>query len=191
MARDLKINHLDPKEIRALHVAIYNDLTAIAANLNTRTVDGIINPSVVSIGTTPENVATTAFQYQIDGVTYHKAAVAAGTALTDADTINTAGAAIGLVWGAWILQVDAAGTISTHGVGADQVYATEALAIAALPATEANKCRIGYFTVQSLDGTKWTGKTDSLTTGSEDCTTGNFYSDAAVATAISLETLNA
>jgi hypothetical protein len=136
--------------------------------------DAIINPTVVSIGSTPENVATTAFQFMINGVTEHKAAVSAGTAFTDADTINT-GAAAGSYWGAWLIQIAAGGTITTHSVGADQVYANEAAAIAALPAAEAGNVAIGYVTVNATTDGTWTAGTDDLTGGS-DCASATFYS---------------
>lgn len=166
------------RNIKALFDAMFVDTTAMNTYLTSLSAfmiaDGIINASVVAIGSTPENVATSAFQYQIEGVPAHKAAVTAGTAFTDADTINTATAA-GSFWGAWLVQITLAGTITTHSVGADQVYTTEALAIAALPAAEAGNVAVGYVTVQSNSGAAWTAGTSDLTAAS-DCLLSNFYS---------------
>lgn len=138
--------------------------------------DAIINATTLSVGSTAENVASTAFQYKIDGVTYAKAAVTAGTAFSAADTINT-GAATGFFWGVWAVQINAAGTISTKSPASDQVYATEALAIAALPAADAGNVVIGYVTVNSNEDVDWVAQTDDLTDAS-DCLEANFYSTA-------------
>ena len=151
--------------------------------------DSIINPTVVAIGSTPENVATSAFQFMIDGVAELKAAVTVGTAFTDADTINT-GAASGSYWGAWLVQIAAGGTITTHSVGADQVYADEAAAIAALPAAEAGNLAIGYVTVNAKDDVDWVAATDDLTDGS-DCETATFYSAATDIPAAIADTVSA
>lgn len=105
-------------------------------------------------------------------------APATAIAFSAADTINN-GAAAGLYWGAWRVQVNAAGTVSTVSVSADQAYATEAAAIAALPAADADKVSLGYITVKTkTSAVKWTATIDDLTAGS-DCTAANFYSDTA------------
>ena len=150
--------------------------TAINALIAALKADGIINATALGVGSTPEQIASTAVQYLIDGVAYHKAAVAAGTAFTAADTINT-GAAAGFFWGIWAVQIDAAGTISTKSPGADQVYADEATAIAALPAADAGNVVIGYVTVKTLEDVDWVAITDDLTDAS-DCTEAKFYNTA-------------
>jgi hypothetical protein len=112
----------------------------------------------------------------VAGVPYEASAVAAGTAFSAANTINT-GAAAGLYWGVWLLQISSSGTFSTKPGGglADQVYTTEALAIAALPAVDSDNFAVGYVTVQSNSGVDWVAITDDLTSGS-DCNESNFYS---------------
>lgn len=161
----------------ATNKTVIDDIkTALNSLIAAQTADGIINATALSVGTTPEQVASTAFQYKIDGVTYHKAAVAAGTAFTAADTINT-GAAAGFFWGIWAVQVDSAGTISTKSPASDQTYTTEALAIAALPAADAGNVVIGYVTVKTLEDVDWVAQTDDLTDAS-DCTEANFYNTA-------------
>jgi len=139
--------------------------------------DGIINATVLSEGTTDDHIANTMFDYMIDGVSYHKAADAVGMELSAADTVNTAAAA-GSFWGGWRIQIDAAGTFSTKSVGADQVYATEALAIAAIPAVDAANVEVGYVTVQSNDTDAWIGNTDDFSPGGADCLDANFYPKA-------------
>jgi len=138
--------------------------------------DGLVSASILSVGSTAEKIASTAFQYHISGLIYSKAAVAAGTVFSAADTINNAAGA-GLFWGIWAVQINAAGTISTKSPSSDQTYANEAAAIAALPAADTGNVRIGYVTVQSKDTTKWTAQTDDLTPAS-DCQDSNFYSSA-------------
>ena len=150
--------------------------TALNSVIGALTADGIINATALGVGTTPEQVASTAFQYRIDGVPYHKAAVAAGTPFSAADTINK-GAANGFFWGIWAVQIDAAGTVSTKSPVADQVYASESLAIAALPAADPGKVVIGYVTVKTLEDEDWVAITDDLTNASG-CTEANFYNTA-------------
>ena len=138
--------------------------------------DAILNATALSTGSTPENIASTAFQFQIDGVPALKAAVAAGTAFTAADTINT-GAAGGTFWGVWAVQIVAAGTITTKSPGADQTYANEAAAIAALPTADALNVVIGYVTIECNTAAAWTAQTDDITNGSDN-TSVNFYNTA-------------
>ncbi|MCP4595076.1 hypothetical protein, partial [Neptuniibacter sp.] len=136
--------------------------------------DHILNATTLSTGTTPEEIASTAFDCRINGVAYTVAA--ADSTFTAADTINT-GAAAGSFWGVWLIQVNSAGTISTSSPSADQVYTTEALAIAALPSVTADNVSIGYVAVQSNSGASWTANTDDLTAGS-DCLDLNYYNTA-------------
>ncbi len=139
--------------------------------------DGIINATTVAIDATPEDFQIAACQYRIDGVSAAKAA-ATGISFSAADTINT-GAAATAFWGVWLIQIDIAGTVSTKPGGglSDQVYTTEALAIAALPAADAANVGIGYLTVNNNVSSAWTANTDDMTGGS-DCVAANFYSTA-------------
>lgn len=136
----------------------------------------VVAATTLSKGTTPENVATTAFSFRIAGMPYAKAAVAAGTALGITDTINT-GAAAGLFFGGFAAQINAAGTITFKSVAADQTYTSEAAAEAAARAitpTAANVI-IGWFVVGAKTGAKWTAGTDDLTPTS-DCASVTFWS---------------
>lgn len=148
--------------------------TALNSVIGALTADGIINATALGVGTTSEQVASTAFQYRIDGVPYHKAEVAAGTPFSAADKIN-AGSAAGFFWGIWAVQINAAGTITTKSPVANQVYTSEASAIAALPVADAGNVVIGYVTVKTLEGEDWVAATDDLT---DDCTEANFHNTA-------------
>jgi hypothetical protein len=101
-------------------------------------------------------------------------------AFADAYTINT-GAATGDFWGAFLVEATGVDTpvITAKASAADQVYASEAAAIAALPAVTAGSKRIGYITVQANTDTDWVAQTDDLTAAS-DCQAVNFYDDAAL-----------
>ncbi len=125
---------------------------------------GPIDPITLARGSTDRNVSSTAFQYQIDtaGTTtaYGKAAVTAGTALS-AGTIPIN------QWGAYLLSINAAGTIAVTGAPANGTtgYATEAAAIAALPALPVGSALMGYVTVKTAVGTTFVAGTDALAGG--------------------------
>jgi hypothetical protein len=165
----------DPSEREALKL-LFGAVQFELAELKT---DSIINAPTLSTGSTAENVATTAFQYRIDGVTYAKAAVAAGTALGITDTINT-GAASGIFYGGFACQINAAGTISFKAAAADQVYETEEEARAAAEAITATAGNViaGWFVVGATADADWVAGTDDLTPAS-DCTSVTYYSASA------------
>lgn len=146
-----------------------------------------------TIGTLLMGTATQKFQttttaiYTIAGLNYAKVATDA-LEFSAAYTINT-GTAIGQYWGAFLVQINAAGAVSTKAVSADQVYATEAAAIAALPAVDAGNVQLGYIAVRSNAGADpgadpgiaWVAKTGDLDPAS-DCDEANFYNLPAPAT---------
>jgi len=176
--------------------AIRTDIAALYANTDSIDTaskgDSIINASTLAIGSTPENVSTTAFQFRIDGVTETKAAVTAGTALTAA-TINT-GTAVGTYMGGFLIQITTGGTISSLPSGTDQVHTTVAAALAAAQAitpTAANVA-VGYVVVTANADSAWTAGTDDLTPAS-DCLTAAYTSASATqsVTAASSQTLTA
>jgi len=143
----------------ALVDADFNSLRAYLA-------DGLLIHGTLTISATTEKFKTTTTAvYTIAGVTYTKAATD-DLVFSAANTINTAAAAIGVAYGIWLVQIDAAGTVSTKPGGglADQVYASSALAIAALPAVDAGNASLGYILVASPDQTAFTANTTALTT---------------------------
>jgi hypothetical protein len=135
--------------------------------------NGVLQIGTLLISATAEDFKTTTTLYwRRNGIQFTKAATD-NLSFTANDTINT-GAATGMFWGVWLVQIDDAGTITTKSPAEDQVYTTEALAIAALPAVDAGNTAIGYITVQTEADVDWVANTDDLTpTG--DCTDANFY----------------
>lgn len=140
---------------------------------NTDPTDAVVDPPGLAIGTAPEKYKTTKqTSVLINGVVYSKAATDALTFGT-AYTINV-GTTAGLFWGVFLIQMNSAGTCTAKAPSADQVYTTEALAIAALPDADDDKVGIGYITVQAKTGASWTADTDDMTPAS-DCNAVNFY----------------
>ncbi len=78
-------------------------------------------------------------------------------------------------WGAALLSISATGTaVLTYASGG--AYASEAAAIAALPACAATETPVGYVTILA-PAQGWTAGTDALTTGTggNPATTTNYY----------------
>lgn len=134
-----------------------------------------ISTITVSAGDATDFKTTTTAIYRIAGTHYTKAATDT-LSFSAADTINTAAGA-GTLWGIWLVQINAAGTISTKPGASDMTYADEATAIAALPAVDADNIQLGYITVQALEATDWVANTDNLTVGggAGNCTARSFY----------------
>lgn len=104
-----------------------------------------------------------AMTWKVDGLAYTKVAednIAFGTAWT----INT-GAAATAFWGAVLIQITPAGVVSDKVVTADQVFATQAEAIDALPAADAGNIPIGYITINATSSDTFTANTESLNDG--------------------------
>jgi len=156
---------------------VVDDLKTLANALRTLLNNGVLVQGTLLISATPEDFKTTTTAYfRIANAQYSKAATDS-LSFSAADTINT-GAAVGSFWGIWLVQIDAAGTISTKSPAADQVYVSEAAAIAALPAVDAGNVALGYITVNANDDVAWIANTDDLTPTS-DCADANF-TDATV-----------
>ena len=108
--------------------------------------DGVLDDPNLVIGSTTTNVATGAFDYSINGVTFSKTAVVAGTAPGN-DAVP-----LGL-YGAVALDIDSAGTITAIEAPANATgYASASLAAAALPTVLTTRVRIGYVTASKSDG---------------------------------------
>lgn len=117
-------------------------------------------------GSTDTNIGSGQLTLAINGIPVTKAAVAAGTAI-GAQTVTAD------MWAAYSLDIVAAGTITVSPAAGNVAgYATEALAIAAVPARVTAKARMGYITVKTKAATAWIAGTDGLAGGS----TGNFAS---------------
>lgn len=133
-------------------------------------------------GTTDTQVASTAFQFVINGISYYKAAVAAGTAFT-ATTHDIAQDK----WSSFLLSVQADGTITITKAASD--YDDEAAAIAAVADTPAGEVRMGELTVKTASGQVWDAATDALKGGSSGnpASETNYYLDAVVAVPAALD----
>jgi hypothetical protein len=152
---------------------LYNSLTAGKI--------GDLKPSggLIDIGTVVVSAAaaekfktTTTAMYELpDGGVYTKAAtdnLTFGTAWT----INT-GAAVGIFYGVFLVEIDAAGTVTAKAPSADQVYTSAALALAALPEASAGKVGLASIVVGAGTGADWVADTDDMTAGS-DCSSVAF-----------------
>lgn len=148
--------------------------------------DAMLTVSTITVSAAPATSfkTTTTTAFKISGITYTKVAEDP-IAFTAADTINV-GAAVGSYWGIWLVQVTAAGVVSTKPGGglADQVYADEAAAIAALPAVDAANIQLGYITVEANANVAFTCNTSNLTVagGAGNCQARTFYDLPAPAT---------
>lgn len=104
-----------------------------------------------------------AFDYMIDGVLYHTNAQKQ-IAFTAAHPVTAD------KWGAILIQINAAGTISTKISGATQTttqtYTTSAEARAALPAPTAGSVAIGVLVIEAKNAA-WTANTDDIVAGSD------------------------
>lgn len=157
---------------------IYADITAIKSNLDsfktivdelktvTNATKGVLTNAtcvktapVLSATTGAVTLHSTAFQFMINGITYYKAA--ADTAFTGGGAHDVA---TGSKYASFKISVATNGTI-TITPSAALNYTTEALAIAAVPATPAGECSMGYITVKSHAGAIWDATTDALTGG--------------------------
>lgn len=153
-------------------VADWNLPSALAIGTN-----GVLLPAsypataLLTIGTlaihsTPEQFKTTTTAlYRIAAAQYSKAAATALT-FTAAHTVTAS------KFGCILVQVNAAGTVSTKVVSATQAHNTAALALAALPAPDAGNVALGYIAIANNAG-DWVANTDDLTNGS-DLTTATF-----------------
>lgn len=88
-------------------------------------------------------------------------AVADNIAFTDNFTVNAAVTAVA-VWGAARVQMDYLGAITTKVVDDDQAYATEAEALYACPAADADKNNLGTITIQVDASQTFTANTTAL-----------------------------
>lgn len=144
---------------------------AMAAVTTTAVVDSVLVNADFAESATDAKFKTTATAYfRIGGVQYSKAAED-DLVFAAADTINNA-ATTGDYYGVWLLQCTGAGVISTKSPSSDQVYASEAAAIAAKPAVDAGNIELGYLTIQANTDAKFTCNTDDLT---EDAAGFTFY----------------
>lgn len=128
--------------------------------------------STLSNGTTV-TLAASASVISINGVS---AVVAALTA----QAFGSLGTIPQNTWGLIKVQRVLAGTCTFVSAANNYTtgYATEALAIAAMPATTADRVAIGFITISSTHASGWVAGTDAMLgqTGGNPATSTNFYS---------------
>jgi hypothetical protein len=146
--------------------------------------DGLLAHGTLAVTTNTAKFKTTTTSYiRLSSIQYADPATD-DLVFTENYTINT-GAAEGKLYGAFLVQVNAAGTISTLAKAADQAYATSALAIANLPAAATGNIAIGYIVVQAKEATAWTANTDDLVAAS-DCETVSFVNGTPITPAFTV-----
>lgn len=141
-----------------------NSIYAILSGTYCKTNPGLAIGTTVTLG-------TDAFQCAIKGASYYKSA--ANTAFT----ATTHDVATGSKWACYRVSINSSLTI-TITISASNDYATEALAIAAVPAVPSDECDLGYITIQSTAGAIWNATTDALAggTGGTPAAATNYYS---------------
>lgn len=120
----------------------------------------------LAIHSTPEQFVTGAISEYLVNRRYKTKAATTGLTFT-ANHVVTAS-----LYGIILVQINAAGTISTKVPSATQAYTSAALALAALPAPDTDCVPLGYIAIANNAG-DWTANTDDLTNGS-DLTTATF-----------------
>lgn len=183
-ARELLTVGLTGQETLTVTPAQLNVAVARINSLRSYLADGMLQIGTITVDATAEKFkSTTVAIYTIGGAIYSKAATGE-LVFSAANTINTAGAATTAHWGVWLVEIGVDGNVHTKPGGglADQDYATEALAIAALPAATASHIQLGYITVQGLASAAWTCTSSNLTVGAGagNCTARTFYDLPAV-----------
>ena len=162
-------------DLRQLEIQHNNLLTNLSTYFSALANDCVITASTLSRGTTV-TLAATANTISINGVPTAIAALT-GQAFGALGTIPAS------KWGIIALERVLAGTASFTSGAANYTtgYATEALAIAALPAQSADKVQCGYVTILASAST-WVTGTDALAggTGGNPATTTNYYSTPSV-----------
>lgn len=170
-----KLTTAPGSDLRQLQIQYNNlaaDMASLMQSLTTSTLLAFYGPGPntgtvpFAIGSTTSRVGTAALIGNILGVPFTKAVDDAGTAFGSLGTIPTG------TWGLIAFDVVAAGTVTYASAAASYTtgYASEALAIAAMPARITVKARIGYITILAATPGFVTG-TDAMSTA----TTVNYY----------------
>jgi hypothetical protein len=169
------------KEVSDAETTTIADNTTLANDIRSA-LKGDYNVSLpgLAVGSTATDIANVAFDFQISGVRYSKAAVAAGTATGLTTVIPQA------TYGAIALDIVAAGTITVVGATANATgYASAALAIAGLPAVAAGKARMGTVTTTLSSGAFTLGTTEFSAVGTTTAYTDGDTANEAIGAAVS------
>lgn len=135
-----------------------NDILIDSAVLYYSGGDGTFSVAGLAKDTVPAQFKTTrTARYKIAGVTYSKVATT-GIAFTAAHVVTAS------KFGIVLVQINAAGTISTKVPVTPQAYNDAAAALAALPAADAANVALGYIALNN-NAIDWTANTHALTDG--------------------------
>lgn len=138
--------------------------------------DGVMLHGNMAVTVPAEKFKTTqTVVYVINGFSRTKAA-------TDELVFTAAHVITASKYGIILVQINAAGTISTKVPLATQAYDNAGLALAALPAVDAGNVSLGYIAIENNAG-DWTAQTDDLTDGS-DVTTAAFVDATEIASGV-------
>jgi len=118
------------------------------------TSDFVLTSPTLAVGSNADDVASAAFSFVINGVSYSKAAVTTGTGPgNDVIPQNT--------YGAVAFDIGANGTIDAIEAADNATgYASAVLAIAGVAAAASDHCRMGYVTAMKSDGAFTFGTTE-------------------------------
>ncbi|OFX13611.1 MAG: hypothetical protein A2W00_04435 [Candidatus Eisenbacteria bacterium RBG_16_71_46] len=145
-------------------IAIGTD--GLLVSLTPALANALIVDGNLAIDAVPEKFKTTqTAAFMLNGVSHTKAATTALT-FTAAHVITAS------KFGVILIQINAAGTVSTKVPASPQAYNDAPTALAALPAADAGNIALGYIAIENNAG-DWTANTDDLTNGS-DVTTAAF-----------------
>jgi hypothetical protein len=126
----------------------------------------LVDGNLAISGVAAEKFKTTqTAAYLVNGISKTKAA-------TDSLTFTAAHVITASKFGVILVQINAAGTVSTKVPASPQAYNDAPTALAALPAVDAGNVALGYIAIENNAG-DWTANTDDMTDGS-DLTTAAF-----------------
>lgn len=162
-------------ELQAAHATnrtLMADNKALLNALRTQ----IFNRAMGSPGLVIGSGATTSYRHGTDsaylaGGIFGAMGAAADHAFTSAHVITQN------LWGVFLITLSAGGTWKTTVPSATQAYASEAAAIAAMPAPPADEAIIGYITIRARSTVNFTANTTNLTAdnGVGNSQTVNYY----------------
>ena len=132
---------------------------AVTANLLVVGDTDVILAGALTVHSTTHQLALAASRYMIDGEVVTKAAAVA-IAFTAAHVVTA------LKWGIILIQIDAAGAVSSKVPLATQLYDTAAAALAAEPAVDAGNVKVATILIEA-DAGDWTANTDDLVAASD------------------------
>lgn len=160
-----------PKDRRILDVGSYCRAKAGAVTVDLRigAADSLLVGTTLAIHSIPEQFATT-----VTTAVFLVNAAVKTKAPTGALTFTAAHVISANKFGVILVQIDAAGAVSTKVPLATQAYNTAAAALAVLPSADADKVALGYIAIAN-NALDWTANTDDLTNAS-DVTTATFNS---------------